>query len=58
MFDIASFNGWYTAVGNTIGGGDWGDLKVGDGVAVSAGGNEISVFLLTLIINLYILFTR
>jgi len=44
VFDIASFNGWYTVVGNTIGGGDWGDLKVGDGVAVSAGGNEISVF--------------
>ena len=49
VFDIASFNGWYTVVGNTIGGGDWGDLKVGDGVAVSAGGNEISVFALNTI---------
>ena len=25
-------------------GGDWGDLQAGDGVMVSAGGNEISIF--------------
>jgi hypothetical protein len=43
-FDISSFAGWYTVVSNTIGEADWGDLKAGDGVPVSAGEDAISVY--------------
>ena len=46
MFDKSSFSGWYTVVGNTIPRGVWGDLEVGDVVAVEPGPgeNEIRVF--------------
>ncbi len=43
-FDISSFGGWYSVVSNTIGEADWGDLNAGDGVAVGAGEDAISVF--------------
>ena len=56
VFDIASFNGTYTVMSNSVGGGDWGDLKVGDGVMVSAGGNEIAVFAYPYNAPLYILY--
>jgi hypothetical protein len=56
VFDIASFAGTYTVMSNSVGDGDWGDLKVGDGVMVSAGGNEIAVFAYPYNAPLYILY--
>ena len=56
VFDIASFAGTYTVMSNSVGAADWGDLKVGDGVMVSAGGNEIAVFAYPYNAPLYILY--